>query len=126
MVHGIKRNFDLKLYGLMAVISILIRNFVLPNPFDCFGDSAFIINLIAEPIIHAVAFGLVGLVYNRGEAPALGSILYLLAYAMITGVLFLLGIFSFAWWWILIIVVAVIGVVCLFRFLTEKMTDRFV
>ena len=116
----------MKLYGLMAVISILIRNFVLPNPFDCFGDSAFIINLIAEPIIHAGAFGLVGLVYNRGEAPALGSILYLLAYAMITGVLFLLGIFSFAWWWILIIVVAVIGVVCLFRFLTEKMTDRFV
>lgn len=84
----------MKLYGLMAVISILIRNFVLPNPFDCFGDSAFIINLIAEPIIHAVAFGLVGLVYNRGEAPALGSILYLLAYAMITGVLFLLGMTS--------------------------------
>lgn len=81
------------MYGLMAVISILIRNFVLPNPFECFGDSAFIINLIAELIIHAVAFGLVGLIYSRGEAPALGSILYLLAYAMITGFLFLLDIF---------------------------------
>lgn len=114
------------MYGLMAVISILIRNFVLPNPFECFGDSAFIINLIAEPIIHAVAFGLVGLIYSRGEAPALGSTLYLLAYAMITGFLFLLGIFSFAWWWILTIVVAAVGVVCLFRFLSEKITDRFV
>lgn len=115
----------MKLYGIIAVISILIRNFALPNPFECFGDNAIIINWIAEPIIHAVAFGLVGLIYSKGEAPALGSFLYLLAYAMITGILLLFGIFNFAWWWILTLIVAAVGIVCLIRYLFDKMTTRY-
>ena len=97
------------MYKIMMVISILIRQFCLPNPFKCFGDAAWLYNLIAEPIIHVVAFGLVGLVYRKGDCPPLGSFLYLVAYAAITSVLALMGIFSFVWWWVLIIVVALIG-----------------
>lgn len=99
-----------KLYALMILISTLVRQFVLPNPFECFGDSAVIINWIAEPIIHAAAYGLVGLIYHKGEFPALGSFLYLVAYAVITGILALMGLFSFAWWWVLIIVAAMIAI----------------
>ena len=98
------------LYTVMAVISYLVRQSFLPNPFECFGGVAFIINLIAEPFIHLFARGLVSLVYRKGECPPLGSFLYLLAYSAIVGVLALMGIFAFAWWWVLIIVVVTIAV----------------
>lgn len=98
-----------KLYAIMAVISVLVRQFCLPNPFECFGDSSIVINWIAEPLIHAVAYGMVGLVYRKGDFPALGSLLYIVAYASITGVLALMGVFSFAWWWVAIIVAVMIG-----------------
>lgn len=96
-----------KLYAIIAIISILVRQFYLPNPFECFGDSAIIINWIAEPIIHAVAYGMVGLVYHKGDAPVLGSILYLGTYAVIAGILVIMGIFSFAWWWIFVVVLII-------------------
>lgn len=99
-----------KLYALMTIISTLVRQFALPNPFECFGDSAIVINWIAEPIMHFVALGLVGLVYRKGECPPLGSLLYLVAYAAITGILALMGLFSFAWWWVAIIVAAMVGI----------------
>ena len=98
------------LYTIISVVSIVVRQFFLPNPFECFGDTAWLYNLIAEPIIHALAFALVGLVYHKGEFPALGSFLYLVAYAALTGILALMGTFSFAWWWIAIIVAAMIGI----------------
>lgn len=97
----------LSLYGIMSTLSVIVRQFYLPNPFECFGDNAVVINWIAEPIIHAVALALVGLVYHRGDFPVVGSLLYLFTYAAITGVLALMGIFSFAWWWILIVVVVI-------------------
>lgn len=99
-----------KLYAIMAAISAIVRQFYLPNPFECFGNAAIIINLIAEPIIHVAALLMVGTVYRKGSFPALGSFLYLVTYAAITGILALMGIFSFAWWWVLIIVAAMIGI----------------
>ncbi len=102
----------LSLYGIMATLSVIVRQFYLPNPFECFGDNAVLINWISEPIIHVVAFALVHLVYHRGDFPALGSLLYLVANAAITGVLALMGIFSFAWWWILIVVIVIIVLIC--------------
>lgn len=95
------------LYALVALFSIVVRQFFLPNPFECFGDYAVLINWIAEPVMYAIAFGLVGLVYKKGECPFLGSILYLCAYALLIGALWALGIFSFAWWWILTVAVSI-------------------
>lgn len=94
----------ISLYGIMTIISVLVRQFMLPNPFECFGDKALLINWLAEPIIQVVAYGLVGIFYTSGSAPVIGSLLYLLMYAIIVGLLWLMGIFSFAWWWVLIIV----------------------
>ena len=111
----------ISLYGLITLISTLIRQFVLPNPFECFGDYADLINWISEPIIHVVAYGIVGFYYIRGSAPAWGSLLYLLAYAFIVGVLWIMGIFSFAWWWILIVVVSVVAFIWGIIWLKERL-----
>ena len=93
-----------RLYLLIAATLAFARQYYLPNPFECLGDKAALINLIAEPFIHALAFLLVGLIYRRGEAPILGSILYFITYAILVGILCLMGIFSFAWWWVLLII----------------------
>ena len=114
-----------KIYLLMTVISTLVRQFALPNPFECFGDRAVIINWIAEPIIHAVAYGIVGLFYIRGSAPTLGSIAYLFVYAAIVGILWWCGLFSFAWWWIAILVVAFIALIAGIMYIKDKIEGPF-
>ena len=98
------------MYKIMIVISTLVRQFCLPNPFACFGNWALVINIFVEPVMHIAAYLLVGTIYRSRSCPALGSFLYLVAYAAITGVLALMGIFSFAWWWVLIIVAAMVGI----------------
>ena len=98
------------MYGLMAFVSTIVRQLCLPNPFECFGSSGEVINWIAGILIHPLAFGVVGLVYRSGDCPPLGSFLYLVAYAAITGILALMGIFSFAWWWVLIVIIGLIAV----------------
>lgn len=110
----------ISLYGIMTIISVLVRQFLLPNPFECFGNKALLINLIAEPIIQVLAYVVVGLFYVKCSAPELGSLLYLITYAFIVGLLWLLGIFSFAWWWILIIFVAVCALIVGCRHLKER------
>ena len=116
----------MRLYVLITAISIFIRQFVLPNPFECFGDKAFFINCIAEPIIVVVSYLLVGLFYKKGSAPALGSLLFLVTYALIVGILWVLGLFRFAWWWILILVITFIGIIFGIRWLDNKLsTDDY-
>ena len=110
----------MKIYGLFTIISLLVRQFVLPNPFECFGDNAILYNWIAEPILHAVAYGLVGLVYCKGSFPAWGSFLYLMTYSALVGILWVFGIFSFAWWWILLIVIGAIAIFIGIGWLIDK------
>lgn len=98
------------LYGLITIISVLVRQFILSNPFESFGDMAILYNWIAEPILHIVAYTLVGLVYCKGTFPAWGSFLYLVTYSALVGILWVLGIFSFAWWWILLVIVGAIAI----------------
>ena len=99
----------IKLYSIMTVISVIIRQFVLPNPFECFGEKAALINWMAEPIIQGVAYGIVGRFYLKGSDPFLGSFAFLAVYTITIGILWVLGIFSFAWWWILLIVVILLA-----------------
>lgn len=98
------------IYGLIAFVSTIIRQFCLPNPFECFGDIGLIYNWIASFAIHPIAFALVRLFYERGSCPALGSFLYLIMYAAITGILVVMSIFEFAWWWIAIVLVVVVAI----------------
>lgn len=109
------------LYGVATIVSFLIRQFVLPNPFECFGEKAILINWIAEPILQVVAYMLVGLVYQKGDMPAIGSALFLITYAALVGVLWVLGAFRFAWWWILLLTAAFIAVVLGIRWICNRM-----
>ena len=102
------------MYGFMATISLLMRQFCLPNPFECFGNMALLYNWIAGLVLAPLSYALVGLVYNSGDAPALGSFLYLLTYAILTGILWILGQFSFAWWAIAGMIAIIIGTLFLF------------
>lgn len=79
------------MYKLVSTISAILRTFIFPNPFTpifelylagtVLSSSASILaelfNLvIGGTILCATCYNLVGIIYNRGEAPALGSILY--------------------------------------------------
>ena len=110
----------LSLYVIITFISTIVRQFVLPNPFECFGDNAILYNWIAEPILHAIAYGLVGLVYCKGSLPAWGSVLYLITYSALVGILWVFGIFSFAWWWFLLIIVGAIAIFIVIGWLINK------
>ena len=107
------------MYKLMSVISIFIRQFYLPNPFECFGDMALVYNWIAEPFVHIISFALVGTVYKRGSAPTIGSILYLITYYIVISVLWILGQFSFAWWAISIMIILIVLISLLIRKISE-------
>ena len=115
-------------YGVLSIISLIIRHFVLPNPFMCFGEQADYFNWIAEPIIHAIAYAIVGLFYIKGSAPEIGCVAYLMVYSLITGALLLCGVFAFAWWWILIVVIAFMavsagGIILFFMFSNRQVQD---
>ncbi len=63
-----------------------------------------ILNWIADPIIFAITFGVVGLYYISGSAPALGSFLYMFFYCVhIAGLYLLLSIYPTVWLMILIV-----------------------
>lgn len=110
------------MYKLMATISILIRQFCIPNPFEALGDGVVVnmgevpillppevLNWVMEPFMHVVTFAVVGLYYDRGSAPALGSFFYLLFYCVHTFLLWLMSLVGFATWAIVLIAVIYVG-----------------
>ena len=113
-----------RLYRIIAVISIFVRQFVLPNPFEPLGETftitikdvivplhPIVLNLIAEPILHTVTFAVVGIYYHKGRNNyALGSFLYLLFYVVHVGLIYIVSSFEFAWIAIIILLVLYIAV----------------
>ena len=111
-----RRLIEIKIYSALATIFWLVRQFVIPNPFEALGDGITImigdapllltpeiLNWIADPIIAAITFGVVGLYYIKGSEPALGSILYMVFYAVHIGLLYLmLSVYPIVWLMVLI------------------------
>lgn len=110
------------MYKLIAATSILIRQFCVPNPFEALGNGLVVnigempillppvvLNLIAEPFMHEATFAVVGLYYDRGSAPALGSFLYLLFYCIHTFLIWLMSLTGFATWAVLLIATIYVG-----------------
>jgi len=120
------------MYRIIATVSILIRQFVLPNPFEPIGVgfeimlfganfqlTPEIINWMAEPILHLFAFIAAGLYYKKGKHhPVIGSLLYLLFYIIHTFLLWLMSCANFATWAVVLIlviyIVSHIGFKCFF------------
>jgi uncharacterized membrane protein len=67
---------------------------------------------------------MVGLVYTRGSNPALGSFLFLITYAVIVGLLWVLGLFKFATWWIIVVAVALVAILALIALITNKINEK--
>lgn len=97
------------MYGIVSLLSLLIRNFLLPNPFESFAGqeisafgTKFIIepitaNWITEAILFSITFLVVGLYYKREmKMPTLGSILFFVFYCIHTGLVYLLCKLSFS------------------------------
>ena len=103
------------MYGLMSTVSVLVRQFYLPNPFEYMGAVSFFCNAIAGMLLVPVAYALVGTIYRRGSFPALGSFLFLVVYAGLNGLLCFWGMFEFAWWAIAGTLAAFAVVVVLFE-----------
>ena len=95
----------------------LIRQFAIPNPFEVLGEgivvsigdipftlSPEILNWIADPIIFTVTFGIVGLYYIKGSAPALGSFLYMLFYCIHIGLLYFVLLYVYPTVWLMVVI----------------------
>ena len=112
----LRRITKIKIYSALAIIFWFVRQFAIPNPFEALGEGLTIaigeapllltpelLNWIADPIIAAITFAVVGLYYIKGSEPALGSILYMFFYAVHIGLLYLLlSIYPIVWLMVLI------------------------
>ena len=76
------------LYAIIHIIGVCVRQFILPNPFEPLGSAAAIVNLIVGLVMGPITYAMVGCIYHSGSAPALGSLLYLLFYAINTGAMY--------------------------------------
>jgi len=98
------------MYNIIKIVSVIIRQFYLPNPFEPIGNklsiefmnmkvilSPEIMNWMAEPFLHLITFAVVGIYYSKGvDKPAKGSFLYLLFYGIHVGLIYLISILGFA------------------------------
>ena len=106
------------MYMLFSLISLLIRNFALPNPFEALrGQIVFnygeipieippeFLNIVAEYPLYIITFAIVGIFYSKGiDDPIIGSVLYFVFYCVHIGLLYLLSLCGFATWAIVVIV----------------------
>lgn len=116
----------MKLYTTLAGLFWLYRQYAIPNPFEVLGEQIIftigeitvpltpdVLNWLADPIIFAITFGIVGIYYERGSFPVLGSILYMFFYCLhMAGIYFLLSLYPMVWLIIIILVLYVVLHIC--------------
>ena len=103
---------------IMVILSVIIRTFYLPNPFESLGTMGIVYNLMLSSFLVPLTFIVVGMYYNRGSFPFLGSLLFLVFYVIHNELILVMSIFNFAIWWIAIVIFAYIMVhtfICKFR-----------
>ena len=95
------------MYPIITIISFIIRQFLLPNPFEPLGENAVVINLIASVVLIPVAYVMAGPIYRALDgAPGLGSLLFLLLYAANTMVIYFVCL-AIAHWWLVIVILII-------------------
>lgn len=74
------------MYQIVSALNALIREEVMPNPFEFISDNQLIVMLftylMGGMILHIISFSMCGVFYNRGQAPVLGSIGYMMAFCL--------------------------------------------
>lgn len=110
------------MYRIIYFVGMLVRQFLLPNPFTPLGTMGELINLVSSAVLMPLSYFQVSLIYTSGSAPALGSILFTVMYAVNTGVIYLIMLlFPIQWLMITAAVLYLLGS-C---FLLERMGNRF-
>lgn len=73
------------MYQIISGLNSLIREEIMPNPFGFISDNQLIVDLftylIGGIILYKISFAMCGVFYNRGDAPILGSIGYMMAFS---------------------------------------------
>ncbi len=124
-----------KLYRFIAMISILIRQFALPNPFEPLGEKFVIsinsidilltpniVNWIFEPILHIITFAVVGIYYKKGHnKPSVGSLLYLIFYILHVGLIYLMSCYKFLWIAVIIVLILYFALHIVINILKNKL-----
>ncbi len=74
------------MYQIVSALNGFIREEILPNPFDFISDNQLIVMLftylMGGMILHIISFYMCGVFYNRGQAPVLGSVGYMMAFCL--------------------------------------------
>lgn len=117
------------LYGIISLLSVLIRQNLIPTPaealgFQVFGISTLIdvfenyenlelilkglpgllINYIIEAPVHVVTYAVTGFYYSKGDGAVKGSFLYFIFYLVHVFVLTSFCWVHFLWWAIILII----------------------
>lgn len=84
------------MYNFIYIISALIRQFLLPNPYINFFKEEMYANIfniiIGGFILHELSFWLTGMGYKKGiNKPVTGSICYLICYVILTLIITFIG-----------------------------------
>lgn len=73
------------MYQIISGLNSLIREEIMPNPFEFISDNQLIVDLftylIGGIILYKISFAMCGVFYNRGDAPISGSIGYMMAFS---------------------------------------------
>lgn len=126
------------MYKLIAIISILVRQFAIPNPFEALDDLPAVmiggveiilppifLNIIAGVVLVPITYAVVGLFYMRGSVLAWGSFLFLLFYCVHTALLYLMSIAGFATWAVVLIIVVYIALLIGVPVLLNRLSWRY-
>ena len=107
------------MYRFIHLLSALVRQFFLPNPYSSIIKNARYADLfnilVGGTIIHILSFILTGCGYSKGiDSPALGSLGYLISYIYLTFVITGLGyIFNnFIWFVVSVMIVYILSCIC--------------
>lgn len=84
------------MYHIISSFSSLYRLFFIPNPFEPL-PGAIIINIIIAPLLHFFTYFIVGLFYDSGSEPVIGSFLYLIFFIIHVYLLKLIGFIGWTW-----------------------------
>lgn len=73
------------MYQIISGLNSVIREELMPNPFGFISENQLVVDLftylIGGIILYKISFAMCGVFYNRGDAPILGSIGYMIAFS---------------------------------------------
>lgn len=79
------------MYQIISGLNSIIREEMMPNPFEFISDNQLVVNLftyfIGGIILYKISFAMCGVFYNRGSCPTLGSIGYMFFFSFNVGIL---------------------------------------